>query len=213
MKMSKIEGLKMLKILDFPTVEQIDPNLLDENSQVLKEGLSVRTSPKRDRDDNTSLPSIHNCTNLHELRSFIQEHKSEYYTIVHKTVTPEAIGSISRFEAGTDKLSIETYEDFGKRKNEIIKNRVTVPIMGEKFAISQLEMQEENPEDFKLFSEVIRDVKYMPFKKFDAEFVVQNGKVVFTDLTIQSREDSQYAEELEKRFEQKNKVASSRDGK
>lgn len=213
MKMSKIEGLNMLKILDFPTVEQIDPNLLDENSQVLKQGLSVRTSPKKDMAYNTDLPSIHNCTNLHELRSFIQEHKSEYYTIVHKTVTPEAIGSISRFEAGMDKLSIETYEDFGKRKHGIIKNRVTVPIMGEKFAIGQLEMQEEKPEDFRIFSQVIRDVKYLPFKEYDAEFVVQDGKVVFTDLTIQGREDSEYAEELKKRFVQKNEVTPSRDEK
>lgn len=212
MKMSKIEGLDMLKMLNFPTVEQIDPNLLDENSQVLKQGLSVRTSPKKDMVYNTNLPSIHNCTNLNELRSFIQDHKSEYHTIVHKTVEAEIIGSISRFEAGTDKLSIETYEDFGKRKKEIIKNRVTVPIMGEKFAVSQLEMQEENPEDFKLFSQVIRDVKYLPFKKYDAEFIVKDGKVVFTDLTIQGREDSQYAEELKKRFEQKNE-APSKDGK
>lgn len=211
MKMSKIEGLNMLKILDFPTVEQIDPNLLDENSQVLKQGLSVRTSPKRNRNDNTSLPSIHNCTDLDELRSFIQEHKRDYYTIVHKTVVPETIGSISRFEAGTDKLSMETYEDFEKK--ETIKNRVTVPIMGEKFAISQLEMQEENPDDFRLFSQVIRDIKYLPFKEYDAEFVVQNGKVIFTDLTIQSRQDSEYAGELKKRFEQKNKITPSRDEK
>ena len=126
---------------------------------------------------------------------------------------PGASGTDYRYsEAGTDKLSIETYEDFGKRKKEIIKNRVTVPIMGEKFAVSQLEMQEENPEDFKLFSQVIRDVKYLPFKKYDAEFIVKDGKVVFTDLTIQGREDSQYAEELKKRFEQKNE-APSKDGK
>lgn len=209
--MSKIEGLNMLKILNFPTVEQIDPNLLDENSQVLKQGLSVRTSPKRNKNDNTSLPSIHNCTDLNELRSFIQEHKRDYYTIVHKTVVPETIGSISRFEAGTDKLSIETYEDFEKK--ETIINRVIVPIIGEKFAISQLQMKEENPDDFRIFSQVIRDVKHLPFKEYDAEFVVQNGKVVFTDLTIQSRQDSEYAGGLKKRFEQKNEATPSRDEK
>lgn len=211
MKMSKIEGLKMLKILDFPTIEQIDPNLLDENSQVLKQGLSVRTSPKTDRNDNTSLPSIHNCTDLNELRSFIKEHRNEYDTIVHKTVSPETIGSISRFEAGTDKLIIETYEDFGKRKAEIIKNRVTVPIMGEKFAINQLEMQEKNEEDFNVFSQVMKELRYMPFKEFDAEFAFENGKVIFTDLTIQGRADSEYAEELQKRFEQKNAIIPSRE--
>jgi len=52
MKMSKIEGLKMLQMLDFPTVKQIDPNFLDENSYALKQGLSVRTSPKRSTENN-----------------------------------------------------------------------------------------------------------------------------------------------------------------
>lgn len=203
MKMSKIEGIKMLKILDFPTVETIDPNFLDENSYVLKQGLSVRTSPRRDLENNADLPSIHNCTDLKELREFIEEHKGEYYTIVHKTVTSEQIGSISRFEADTDKLVIEIFEDFKKRKEGIVKNRVILPIMGDKFMANQLQMKEENAQEFQIFSEVIKDVKYMPFKKFDAEFVVEDGKVLFTDLTIQGRKDSEYAEELKRRAQQR----------
>lgn len=203
MEMSKIEGLKMLKILDFPTVEPIDPNLLDENSQVLKQGLTVRTSPKRNLPDNAYLPSIHNCTDLKELRKFIEEHRNEYHIIVHKTVKPEQIGSVSRCEIGADKVIVEIFEDFEKRKDGIIKNRVTFPVMGEKFRIDQLQMEEKNEQEFKVFSKVIKDVKYMPFKKFDAEFVVEGGKVLFTDLTIQGREDSKYAEELKREVQKR----------
>lgn len=203
MKMSKIEGLQMLKLLDFPTVESIDPNLLDENSQILKQGLSVRTSPKRNLADNAYLPSIHNCRDLKELRTFIEEHRREYNIIVHKTVKPEQIGSVSRLEIGADKVIVELFEDFEKRKKGVIKNRVTFPVMGDKFRIDQLQMEEENEQEFKVFSKVIRDVKYMPFKKFDAEFVVEDGKVFFTDLTIQGRADSEYAEELKRRAQKR----------
>ncbi len=199
MKMSKIEGLKMLQMLDFPTVKQIDPNFLDENSYALKQGLSVRTSPKRSTENTVYLPSIHGCTNLNELRGFIKEHQNQYHIIVHPTVKPEQIGSISRYEANGDKLIIEIFKDFEKRKKGIIKNRMTIPVMGERFGISQLQIQEENEEEFKLFSKVIKEVRYMPFEKYDAEFVIEDGKVLFTDLTIQGRKDKEYAEELQKR--------------
>lgn len=209
--MSKVEGLEMLKFLNFPTVEQIDPNLLDENSYILKQGLSVRTSPKQDMENNVNLPSIHNCTDLDEIRRFVAQHKNQYHIIVHKTVKPQQIGSISRYEAGTDKVIIEIFEDFEKRKNGIIKNRVTLPVMGEKFMISQLKMDQENAQEFKVFSEVIKDAKYMPFRKFDAEFVIEEGKVLFTDLTVQGKEDSEYAQELKIKEQTRQKNIDSRE--
>lgn len=199
MEMSKIEGLKMLQMLDFPTVQPIDPYLLDENSQVLKKGLSVRTSPKKDLENNVYLPSIHNCTNLNEVRDFIKEYQSQYHIIVHPTVKPEQIGSISRYEAGEDKVIIEIFNDFEKRKKGIIKNRVIVPIKGERFAISQLQIQEKDQEEFNLFGKVIKEVKYMPFGRYDAEFIVEDGKILFTDLTIQGKKDREYAKEIQKR--------------
>ena len=192
----------MLKLLGLPTIEQIDPNLLDQNSEVLKQGLSVRTSPKKDLPNNAYLPSIHNCTDLNELRSFIREHQNEYHIIVHKTITSQ-IGSVSRYEAGTEKVIIENFEDFEKRKNGIIKNRMIVPILGERFMVNDLQLQETNEQDFKLFSRVLREVKYMPFKKFDMEFVAEDGKILFTDLTINSRQDSLCAQELTKKIQTK----------
>lgn len=191
----------MLQILEFPTVKSIDPNLLDENSQILKQGLSVRTSPKKNRENNVYLPSIHNCTDLNELREFINQYKNQYHMIVHPTVKPEQIGSISRYQAGEDKVVIEIFKDFETRKKGIIENRATVPVMGNRFAISQLEMQEKKEDEFKIFGKVIKEVSDMPFETYDAEFVVQNGQVLFTDLTIQGRKDEAYAEELTKQKE------------
>lgn len=208
MKMSKKQGLEMLQILDFPTIELIDHNLLDENSSVLKQGLSVRTSPKTDKENNVYLPSIHNCKNLSEIREFIKKNQSQYNILVHRTLKTEQIGSISRYVGEQDKVIIEIFQDFEKRKEGIIKNRAIVPIMGEKFRIDQLELKEKNAEEYKVFSEVIRDVKYMPFQKFDAEFVVEKGKIVFTDLTILERKDQKYAEELRKQTQEKKKERS-----
>ena len=200
----------MLKLLGLPTIKQIDPNLLDQNSQVLKEGLSVRTSPKKDLSNNVYLPSIHNCTDLNELREFIEDYQNEYNIIVHKTVTPNQIGSVSRYEAGTEKVIIEDFEDFEKRSKGIVKNRMVIPILGEKLMVSRLQMQETDSEDFILFSKVLKEVKYMPLKKFDIEFVSEDEKILFTDLTINSRQDSLYAQELAKEMLSKEKNKKSK---
>lgn len=198
MKLSKIEGLKMLEILDIPTVKLIDANLLDENSQVLKQGLSVRVSPKSDTQNNVYLPSIHNCTDLNQIREFIKQYQKDYYIIVHKTVNPELLGSVSRYQMSpeSENLIIELFKDFGDRKIGKVKNRVILPIYGDKFMASELQMAEENKEDFFTCSKVIREVKTMPFKTYDAEFVLEDGRVNFTDLTIQSPVDSYLMEQV-----------------
>ena len=189
MRLSKLDGLKMLKMLNFPTVDLIDPKQLNENSEVLSQGLSVRTSPKKDMASNVYLPSIHNCTNLSEIHNFINEHEKDYNIIVHKTVRPKQIGSVSRYGnlLGEEMLSIDTFYDFTTRRQEIIKNQATLPIYGGRFLISKLEVKNKDEEDFKVFSKVIQDVRHMPFKKFDAEFILdEDGQILFTDLTIQS---------------------------
>ena len=189
MKLSKIEGLKMLKMLRFPTVDIIDPKQLNSDSDVLSQGLSVRTSPKKDMENNVYLPSIHNCTNLSEINDFISEHERDYNIIVHKTVRPKQIGSVSRYGnlLGEEVLGIDTFCDFVTRKQGIVKNQAMLPIYGGRFLISKLEVKEKDEDDFRVFSKIIQDVKHMPFKNFDAEFVLNDdGQILFTDLTIQS---------------------------
>ena len=108
---------------------------------------------------------------------------------MHKTVRPKQIGSVSRYGnlLGEERLSIDTFYDFTTRRQEIIKNQATLPIYGGRFLISKLEVKNKDEEDFKVFSKVIQDVRHMPFKKFDAEFILdEDGQILFTDLTIQS---------------------------
>ena len=179
----------MLKILEFPTVDLIDTEQLNENSEVLSQGLSVRTSPKKDMEYNVYLPSIHNCTDLSEINNFINKYEKDYNIIVHKTVRPKQIGSVSRYgnTLGEEILGIDTFYDFATRKQEIIKNQATLPIYGGRFLISKLKIKEKDEEDFKMFSQIIQNVRHMPFKKFDAEFVLnEDGQILFTDLTVQS---------------------------
>lgn len=198
MKMSKKEGLEMLRMLDVPTVEVIDANLLDENSHILKEGLSVRTSPKSDTQNNVYLPSIHNCRDLNEIREFIREHQRDYYIIVHKTVKPELLGSISKYQLSpeNENLVIELFKNFEERKKEIIKNRAILPVVGERIMASELQIKEKDKEDFCVFSKVIQGVRKMPFKTYDAEFVLENGQICFTDLTVQSQADKCIMEKI-----------------
>lgn len=76
--------------------------------------------------------------------------------------------------------------------------------------VSRLQMQETDSEDFILFSKVLKEVKYMPLKKFDIEFVSEDEKILFTDLTINSRQDSLYAQELAKEMLSKEKNKKSK---
>lgn len=187
MKLSKIEGLKMLKILSFPTVDLIDSKQLNSNSEVLNQGLSIRLSPKKNHTNNVYLPSIHNCTDLNKINNFINKYEKDYNIIIHKTVKANQIGSVSRYSnfAGEEMLGIDTFQDFETRKQGIVKNQAILPIYGGRFLISKLEFKKEDKDDFKLFSKIIQYIKHMPFKNFDAEFVLnENNQVLFTDLTV-----------------------------
>lgn len=140
MKMSKKEGLETLNMLNVPSVELIDPNLLDENSHALKEGLSVRISPKVSTQNNVYLPSIHNQASLGEIRKFIGKYQKDFDIIVHRTVKPEIIGSISKYQLSPEeeKLIIELFRDFHDRANGEIKNRAILPVAGGRIIVSRV---------------------------------------------------------------------------
>lgn len=185
MKLSKLEGIRLLEDLEFPINKLIDTNLLNNDSQILKNGISVRTSPKEDFNNNVYLPSIHNCKKLNEIYDFIKQNERQYNIIIHETVKPEYIGSVSQYNNYFEtKMSIELFNSFQERKDEIIKNRVEIPVIGGRLFISKLKMSENNEQDFKLFSKVIKYLSNVPFETYDIEFVIQNDEVIFTDLTI-----------------------------
>ena len=72
MKISKLEGIKLLSELNMPTVKLLDIRQILEGKEPLKEGISVRLSPKSKLVKwNVGLPSINRRTNLDEIREEI----------------------------------------------------------------------------------------------------------------------------------------------
>lgn len=192
--MNKLEGVKFLKAFKIPTVDLIDiPKLLlDENP--IETGLSIRTSPKGKCERNVYLPSIHNCKSKEKIQDFIDMYDKKYNIFAHKTVQPEVIGSVSKLDF-RNSIVIETYEDFTKRKQEIIDNRMIIPMRGDKMLISRLEMLREEPKDYKNFRKVIYSLYDIPFTNYDMEYVIQDGEAIFTDLTLPENREYNYFKE------------------
>lgn len=183
MKMTKIEGLQLLEILKLPTLKILDIKQILDGQISLEQGLSLRVSPKESNfATNVCLPSIHNCSDINAIISFIEANKN-YNIFAHYTVKSEVIGSISKLEH-THSIIIETYKNFEERKREIINNRVTIPIFYDKLWISKMEILKKDENDFKNFEKIILFLKDIPFKQYEIEYVIQNGKVIFTDLIL-----------------------------
>ena len=183
MKMSKLEGIQLLENLKLPTINRLDIGQILDGQIPLNEGVSVRVSPKGNSfDRNVYLPSIHNCDDIDAIKEFIYMHKN-YNIFAHYTVKPEVIGSISKLEH-TKSIVIETYRDFNERKIGIIDNRVTIPIMFDRLWISKMEILKKDVNDFKNFKKVILLLNNIPFEQYDIEYVIQDGEVIFTDLTL-----------------------------
>ena len=47
-----------------------------------------------------------------------------------------------------------------------------------------MRLQKNDEKDFNRFKEVIMYLKKIPFEKYDAEYVFQDGKVIFMDFTV-----------------------------
>lgn len=184
MKLNKEEGIKFMQELNIPTIETIDVNKVITGQVDLKKGLSVRVSPiGKTSHTNVYLPSIHNCTDIKEIRDFIDKYKGKYRIFMHETVKPETIGSVSKLDF-RNSIVIETYKNFSERKEEKVDNRVIIPLYGDKMMISKLEMLRRDEGDYKSFRKVIYCLRDLPFSNYDMEYVIQNGSVMFTDLTL-----------------------------
>ena len=183
MKMSKLEGIQLLENLNLPTINRLDINQIIDGRISVDEGVSVRVSPKGSTfDKNVGLPSMHNCKDIEQIKEFINSNR-RYNIFAHYTVKPEVIGSISKLEH-TQSIVIETYRDFYERKKEIIDNRVIIPILFDRLWISKMEILKKDEKDFRNFKKVILLLKDIPFKQYDIEYVIQNGDVILTDLTL-----------------------------
>lgn len=183
LKINKKEGLLLLSKLKLPTVELINYKELTSTDERLKEGLSVRLSPKKNCSSCVYLSSIHNCKDYQKIVKFIEENKRDNDIIVHKSVKTDIVGSISKLSY-RDSIILETYKDLIDRKNEVINNRMVIPIIGDRLFISKLRLLKDNKDDFKNFSKVVTLIKDIPFEEYDMEYVIEDGNVIFTDLTL-----------------------------
>lgn len=183
MQLNKKEGISFLKKFGLPTVKTIEATDLMEKETDLESGLSVRLSSKSSADRNVMLSSIHNCKDVNVINRFISENQGKYDIIIHKTVKPQTIGSISKLKF-RESIIIETFKNFEDRKREIVDNRVIIPILGDKMYISKLEMLKKDKIDYNNFRKVIILLKDIPFEEYDMEYVIEDGNVVFTDLTL-----------------------------
>ena len=68
-------------------------------------------------------------TNLDEIREFIEQYQNQYIVFAHKSLIPESIGTLLKLE---DCLAIETYKSYEDKHDEIIDNRIVVPMLGDK---------------------------------------------------------------------------------
>ena len=183
MKMSKLEGIQLLEELKLPTIKKLNIEKLINGEIPLRDGVSVRVSPKGYAfDRNVYLPSIHNCTDIDTIKKFLNKNRM-YDIFAHYTVKPETIGSISKLNH-TSSIILETYSDFNKRKMEIIDNRVIIPIICDRVWISKMKMLKKDENDFKNFKKVILLLSDIPFEQYDIEYVIQDGNVILTDLTL-----------------------------
>lgn len=200
MKMSKLDGIKIMEFLKIPTISRMNISKIIDGEIPIDCGVSIRVSPKTKNDKwNVYLPSIHGCTDVEEIKRFINEN-GKYEIFAHKTVKPDVLGSISKLEY-TNSIIMEIYNDFNDRKNEIIKNRMIIPINNDKIWVSHLEMSKNDPEDFKNFKKVIMYLKDIPFSQYDMEYVIQDGEVMFTDLTLPDGRENATCRSLIKEFE------------
>lgn len=183
MRLNKKEGIVFLERLGLPTVKRLNPTLLTVDSPELKDGISVRLSPKKGTGRNIFLPSIHNVKDLNQIQQFIEKNKYEYEVILHKTVKPETIGTISKLKF-RNSIIIETYRNFEERTKGIINNRMIIPVLADRTYISKLEIEKKDPKDFKDFCKVISILKEIPFNEYEMEYVIEDGSVIFTELTL-----------------------------
>lgn len=182
MKVSKLEGIKLLNELGMPTVELLDISGILNGQVSIDEGISVRLSPKSKLVKwNVGLPSINRRTNIDEVREFVERYQDDYLVFAHKSVRPQSIGTLSKFP---ESVVAETYKSYEDKGDGIIDNRVTVPMRGDKLFISKMELLKKDETDFNNFRKVLLYLNKIPFSEYETEYVIEDNNVVFMDFTV-----------------------------
>lgn len=182
--MNKLDGLNFLKYYLFNTVELISFDYIMSDDYKINDGLSVRLASKNSNSIDVYLPSLHNCFSKEQIKLFYEQYNKDYYILIHKTVNPNSIGSLSKYDiADVSKIVIEIFSDFEKRKRGIIEERYLFDVISDKYL-----KYDKNIE--KKYIDLVRMVNIIPFKSFDIEFVTEYGEFIFTDFYSKEFRDS-----------------------
>lgn len=178
--MNKIDGLELLNEWNFPTLELLTIDDLEHNPYLLHEGVSVRLSSRGNNENvDVFLNSIHNVHDINRVKKFIIDNKDKYDIIIHKTVKPDIIGTISKYNNYYhDIIAIELYNNFQDRSHGIISSRAITEMMGNII----LEIDNDKFASKALYLELMMLLRYIDLDDYTIEFVLENNKLVFTDL-------------------------------
>ena len=175
--MNKLEGIELLKQFEYPTVNLLNMDDLVKNN-ILMEGISIRLSSRNDSID-VNLPSIHNVKNMQVIEDFIKKYGKIYDVLIHKTVKPQVIGTISKYKINDYYIIVvETYKNFLERKHGVINEHISMISIDNIFFNKHY-----NSENAKiLFHKIYPFIKKNCFDEYDIEFVIENNEIVFTDF-------------------------------
>ena len=182
--MNKNDGLELLENWSFPTVELLTISDLENDSSILENGVSVRLSSKRNNKSvDIFLKSIHNVHEIEIVKKFIIDNESKYDIIIHKTVKPDIIGTVSKYSNNSyDIVAIELYKNFLDRNHGIVASRAVMEMQGNMI----ISIDNNSFEPKSLFYELMNYLKYVELDEYSIEFVVENKKLIFTDLYLNS---------------------------
>ena len=178
--MNKIDGLELLDNWKFPTLELLTIDDLINNPSILEYGVSVRLSSKGDsKNIDVFLKSIHNVHDINLVNKFIIDNKEKYDIIIHKTVKPDIIGTISKYSNNYhDIVAIELYKNFSDRSHDIVSSRAVTEMLGNMI----ISINNDKFISKSLFLELMNYLKYVELEDYTIEFVLENNKIIFTDL-------------------------------
>ena len=174
--MNKFNGILFLKKYGLKTVDLINYDDIVRDDFIIKNGLSLRLSSLKNNSIDVNLPSIHNCRDKNVIKKFYNRYSKKYKILIHETVMPSMIGSISKYKVNCSSIIvIEIFKNFEKRKQGIVQERIKFDIIGEKY----LNFNGCNKKDYIILGNI---VKQIPFDSFDLEFVKQDDYFIFTDF-------------------------------
>ena len=178
--MTKIDGLNYLLSNCFPTVELLCIEDLQNNPNLLKDGISVRLSSKHENDKaDVYLKSIHNVHDLEKIKDFILNNKDDYDIIIHKTVKPELIGTVSKYSnLYNDIIVMEVYKNFDDRTHGIVSFRTIVEMVDDRI----ISISDNDPISKTLFRKIMNYISDVYYDEYTFEFIVEQTKLIFTDF-------------------------------